>query len=119
MVNEVQFVVELAINAGEQEDFKKWAKAAIDVIEAKEPETIAYRWHLNDDETMCYISEWYPSSDVLAAHLENVGPSLAEMLKVSKITRFEVFGNLTPAAKEMLEAAGANTYGFWEGFSRR
>ncbi|MHB8994498.1 MAG: hypothetical protein ACYC63_04530 [Armatimonadota bacterium] len=119
MVNEVQFVVELDINAGEQETFKKWAKAAIDVIEAKEPETIAYRWHLSDDETKCYISEWYPSSDVLAAHMEHVGPTLGELLKVSKITRFEVFGNLSPAAKASLQAAGAQTYSFWEGFTRR
>jgi hypothetical protein len=51
--------------------------------------------------------------------MEHVGPALGELLKVSKITRFDVFGNLSPAAKESLQAAGAQTYSFWEGFTRR
>ena len=118
MSADVQFVLELAIAAGGLDAFKECAKLAVALVGAAEPETVAYRWFLNADETKSYIIEWYPNADVIPAHLALVGPTLGEMLKVSQITRFEVFGDLSAEAKGALEAAGAATYGAWIGFTR-
>lgn len=119
MRQEVQFVVEFTIAEGALAKFKEEAKPIIDAVEAKEPSTVAYRWYFNADETKCYVIEWYNHADVIPAHLLHVGPQLKKMLEISKITRFEVFGNLNWAAKEALAAAGAVNYGFWEGFTRK
>jgi hypothetical protein len=116
MSQDVQFVLELEIEAPEA--FKECAKAAAALVEASEPTTIAYRWFLNPDETKCYIIEWYPNADVIPAHLALVGPTLGEMLKVAQITRFEVFGDVTGAAKAALEGAGAAIFPAWIGFTR-
>ena len=113
---DVQFVLELEIE--KLEAFKACAESVVALVEASEPETVAYRWFLNAEETKCYIIEWYPNADVIPAHLALVGPTLSEMLKVSQITRFEVFGDLSADAKAALQAAGAATYASWIGFTR-
>ncbi len=118
MSADVQFVLELAIAEGETEKFRACAQAACALVEATEPTTVAYRWFLNADETKCYILEWYPNAEVIPAHLALVGPVLKDMLAVAKITRFEVFGDLSGAAEEALAAVGAANYRFWAGFTR-
>lgn len=115
---DVQFVLELEIADGGLDAFKECAQSACALVEASEPQTVSYRWFLNADETKCYIIEWYPNAEVIPAHLELVGPTLGEMLKVCKITRFEVFGDLSANAQAALQAAGAATYGAWIGFTR-
>lgn len=119
MPEAVQFIVELSIAEGGLAKFKEGAQGVIALVEASEPATFAYRWYFNADETKCYIMEWYPNADVIPAHLQLVGAGLQELLKVSSVTRFEVLGNLTPAAADALAAIGAVNYGYWQGFTRQ
>jgi hypothetical protein len=57
---------------------------------ATEKDNLFYGFSINGDEIFC--REGYGSAEGLLAHLENVAPVLAEMLKVADVIRVEVHG---------------------------
>jgi len=57
---------------------------------ATEKDNLFYGFSINGDEIFC--REAYGSAESLLAHLENVAPVLAEMLKVADVIRVEVHG---------------------------
>lgn len=59
-----------------------------------EPARLYYEFTVNGDEVFC--REAYTDAAGALAHLENVGPLLGEMLKLSDLIRLEIHG---PAAE--------------------
>lgn len=57
---------------------------------ATEERNLFYGFTSNGDEIFC--REGYAGADGLLAHLDNVGALLAELLKISDLTRLEVHG---------------------------
>lgn len=49
-----------------------------------------YEFTAHEDEIFC--REAYPTAAAALAHLDTVGPLLAEMLKISDLTRLEIHG---------------------------
>jgi hypothetical protein len=64
---------------------------------ATEKDNLFYGFSINGEEIFC--REAYGSAQGLLAHLENVGPVLAEMLKVADVIRVEVHGPATELEK--------------------
>ena len=118
MTNEIQYTLEWTIKPGGLEAFKELAHKAIKLVQESEPDMKGYQWYFNDDASKCYTAEWQSSSESLLAHLQNVGEILPEILGHSDITRFEVFGNLSPQALEAVKGLGANVFGYFNGFTR-
>ena len=58
---------------------------------ATEKENLFYAFSVKGDEVFC--REAYQTAAGLLAHLDNVGPLLAEMLKVADLIRLEVHGS--------------------------
>lgn len=72
-------------------------KALCETFVAKtrsEPGCVHYAFSFSGDEAHC--REGYDDAAALLAHLDNVGPTLQEALKIAQITRLEVHG---PAAE--------------------
>ncbi len=59
-----------------------------------ETQNLFYEFTINGDEVFC--REGYVNAGALLAHLENVGATLAEALKIADLIRLEVHG---PAAE--------------------
>ena len=118
MSYQVQFFVELTIGAGGLARFKELAQAATDAVQAQEPGTIGYQWYISEDQKCAFVIEWYAHADLIPAHFQLVGPIMGEMGKVSEVARFEVFGNLTEAARQALAPLSPGMFGFWLGFTR-
>jgi|AntAceMinimDraft_12_1070368.scaffolds.fasta_scaffold09276_5 quinol monooxygenase YgiN len=118
MSNQVQYLIEWTIKPGGLDAFKEMAANFAAGTEANEPLTKGYQWYFNDDESVCYTSEWHTDSDSLMTHLGNVGDTLPGLLAHCDITRFEVFGNASPAATEALKGLGAVFFKFHVGFAR-
>jgi quinol monooxygenase YgiN len=57
---------------------------------ASEKGNLFYGFTINGDEVFC--REGYENAEGLLAHLDNVGGLLAEMLKLTDLTRVEVHG---------------------------
>lgn len=59
-----------------------------------EEKNLFYEFTINGDEVFC--REAYTDAEGLLAHLDNVGPALAQALTIADLTRLEVHG---PAAE--------------------
>ena len=114
----IGYVIELTINAGGLETFKKLAAGYTTAVQANEPGTTTYQWYLAEDDSKCLLHESFTGSDALLQHLANVGPSLPDLLAVSPITRVEVFGTPSDAAREALDGLGAAYFPHFTGFQR-
>ena len=88
-------------------------------MKANEPYTINYEFYLNSDETRCIVHETYANSEAILAH--NAGVALQTILpkifSVSRISRFDVYGNPSEELQKVLTSFGSQTYNLFAGFS--
>ena len=118
MTNEFQYTIEWTIKPGQIDAFKELANTAIKQVQDNEPLMKGYQWYFNDDESKCYTAEWQSNSDSFLVHLQNVSEVLPALLGCSDISRFEVFGNPSNEAVEVLSGLGAQIFGYFNGFTR-
>jgi len=127
---QVMIVAECTISPGKLDEFKKLAEETIDAVEAGS-KVVGYRWYFNSDQTKCHIVEQYPDPKSLIRHLEVLAPHLLKLLKVSRMTRFEIYGSLGPlefaeqVQEKLVKLFGITkldwnpqNYEYWNGFVR-
>ncbi len=118
MATHAQFIVEFTLQEGQQEAFKQQLREIIPFIQSTEPGALIYEFYFNSDESRCYVSEKYSDSEAMLAHLSNVNTRLQEILKLSSISRLEIYGALSPEAHAVAASLGANFLTHFGGFSR-
>jgi len=115
----VQFTVDLSIHDGKVGEFERIAQTMC-ASSQNESGTLAYSWYLSDDRKRCRLIEVYTDAKAAFAHL--TGPVVKELvpqlLGVSKVTAFEVYGDPGPEASEILLRFGAEVFKPWHGFNR-
>ena len=109
-MGKVSYVLEFTIEEGNVDAFTSKAKAYIAAVRDNEPETFNYQWYLGEDGKHCLLYESFASSEALLTHLGNVAPTLPGLLAVAPITRVDVLGTASPAARESLAGLGAKHF---------
>jgi quinol monooxygenase YgiN len=120
--NQIHFRAEFTIEEGKIEEYKKLVQEMSRVVEANEPDTINYQFYLNrDDETKCIVHETYANSEAVIAHINGVASQtiLPKVFNVSRISRFEVYGNPSEKLQKVLTSFRPQIYNLFVGFSRR
>jgi quinol monooxygenase YgiN len=119
--NQIHFRAEFTIEEGKIEEFKKMVQDMSRVVEANEPDTINYQFYLNRAETKCVVNETYANSEAVLAHNTSVASQtiLPKVFGVSRISRFDVYGNPSEELQKVLASFGPQTYSLFAGFSRR
>lgn len=84
------------VKAGKLEAFRALCERFVERTQG-EPTCLYYGFSFDGDQVHC--REGYEDADGLLAHLENVGPLLAEALKIADIARLEVHGPAGELAK--------------------
>jgi quinol monooxygenase YgiN len=114
----IHFIVSLNINKGNLDSFKDIAQAMIETTE-KESGALAYEWHFSPDETRCRLLETYADQSAVLAHLNGpvVQQFVPQLLQVSSISSFEVFGDPGPSAAATLSGVGAEIFPRWIGLT--
>ena len=116
----LQWILEFSIKRGKQVEFEKLVKDMSDAVRRHEPGTRRYEWFLDNERNRCIVIETYDSSVSGIAHVrgEAVKKIFPQILKIAKITRFEVCGN--PSEELIRELADVNIsiFRFVGGFSR-
>ena len=77
------------IHAGKTQEFKALCEKFVAATQ-KEPGCLYYGWCFDGDQAHC--REGYRDAAATIVHGENVGPLLAEIVKISDVTRFELHG---------------------------
>jgi hypothetical protein len=85
-----------------------------------EPDTIRYSFYLNKSEISCVVNETYANSEAALAHAKGVASQtiLPKIFKISRITRFDVYGDPSEELQKALTSFGAQAYNLFAGFSR-
>jgi quinol monooxygenase YgiN len=84
-----------------------------------EPGTLGYEWYLSEDGGTVHVYERYANSEATIAHNAAFAERFADRFVAAvEPTRFTVYGDPSPAAREILDGFGATYLAAWGGFSR-
>lgn len=119
MGHNVHWVLELAVNGGQQQDFAKLADEMSQATLSDEPGALNYEWFMSDDGAKCHIYERYQDSAATMVHLGNFGNKFAErFLSMVTPSRLTVYGDPNQEVRDALAAFGAEHMGQFAGFAR-
>ena len=117
---QIDFRAEFTIKEGKVEEYKKLVQDMSRVVEANEPDIINYEFYLNRDETKCIVHETYGNSETALAHTTSIASQtiLPKIFNISKINRFDVYGNPSEELQKVLASFSPQTYNLFAGFCR-
>jgi len=84
------------IHSGKLQEFKTMCEQ---FVEKSKNEPGCYYYGFSFDGDLAHCREGYRDAEALIAHAENVGPLLAELLKIANIVRLELHGPEAELAK--------------------
>lgn len=84
-------IARFKIHPGNQEEFKKLANECVDIVKAREPNTLFYEWFLNNEETECVAIDCYTDFDAMWTHVQNIGPLMRRLMVISD-RHLEIYG---------------------------
>lgn len=118
--DQIEFRAEFTIQEGKMEEYRKLVQEMSRVVQANEPDTIGYQFYLNKAETKCIVSETYANSEAVFTHSSGIASQtiLPKIFNVSRITRFEVYGDPSEKLQKVLTSFNPETYSLFTGFSR-
>jgi quinol monooxygenase YgiN len=119
--NQIHFRAEITIEEGKTEEFKELIQDLSKMVEANEPDTIEYQFYINGSDAKCMVHETYRNSEAAITHNNGVAPQkiLPRIFNISKITRFDVYGNPSKELQKVLTSIGVQThYNLFVGFCR-
>jgi quinol monooxygenase YgiN len=118
MDEHVSWVIELVVKDAQLDTFKTLMEEMV-AGTSTEPGTLGYEWYISGDGDVVHIFEKYADSDAMITHVSGFMQKWAgRFLESVDVTRFVVYGDPSPAARELLDGFGATYLGPWGGFSR-
>ncbi|MFC1895760.1 putative quinol monooxygenase [Thermodesulfobacteriota bacterium] len=118
MTERITSVAEATILPGKLEAFKEVAAKLIQNVQANEPGTLVYTYHMNEDETKCTVIEHYQDSAAVLTHLVNFGPLAEEFLSTCEFSNLTLYGNPSADLSGALADFGPGVYPFYAGVVR-
>ncbi len=118
MEGHVSWILECSVKDGQRAALDEVLK---DMIEgtSTEPGALAYEWYISEDGTTLHGLEKYASSEAAIAHLNGFIENWARRFFAAvDVTRYVVYGDPSPAAREILDASRATYMDPMGGFSR-
>jgi quinol monooxygenase YgiN len=118
--HQILFRAEFTIQEGKVEEYKKLVQDMSKAVAANEPNTIGYQFYFNRDGTKCIVYETYANSEAVFAHIASVASQtiLPKIFNVSRLSRFEVYGNPSKELQKILTTFNPETYNLFVGFTR-
>lgn len=115
----VSWVTEASIKSGQLGNFKVLVEELVQSTR-DEPNTLAYEWFLDEDNSSLHIYERYADSAATMAHLGTLGEKgfMERILSMVDITRITVYGSPNDELKGVLGGFGATFMGQLNGFAR-
>lgn len=84
-------------------EYKRLCAQAMQIVLAKEPDTLQYDLFFNADGSECLFIERYKDSAALMAHAANLGPLFGAIVDQVTVLHGAVLGNASPELKAALD----------------
>jgi quinol monooxygenase YgiN len=91
-MSELLGIARFKFHEGSRDEYLRLSEQALDIVQAKEPGTLAYDLYLNGDRSECMFIERYRDSEAAIAHAANVGPMFADVLATVSVVHGELLG---------------------------
>ena len=118
MKDHVSWVLEVTVKPGQLDTYKAFMDEMV-AGTSTEPGTLNYEWYISEDEGTIHLFEKYASSEAMITHLSGFLEKWAgRFMECVDPTRFIVYGDPSPAARELLAGFGPKYLGPWGGFAR-
>lgn len=116
----INFRAEFIIKDGKIKEYKRLIRNMSKVVEANEPDTVGYHFYFDRAETKCIVHEMYANSKAVFAHNNGLASQtiLPKIFSVSRINKFEVYGNPNKKLQKVLTSFNPETYHLFTGFTR-
>ena len=111
----VKFVVELTVSDHCLNSFKEIATAMNAIVRNNEPDTLSCKWFYHEGDNKWCLTEKFKDADAFLKHLDDVSLQLDQLMEISEVSRFEVFGDLPYAARAAIASFGVKHYTYWSG----
>lgn len=102
------------------ERFKKLIREMSEVVETNEPDTLEYRFYLNEDGTKCIVHETYVDSKATLSHNDSTASKtiLTRIFNIAKLNTLDVYGNPNNELKKLLSSFNSQIFNLYTGFNR-
>lgn len=118
MQGQVSWMLEATVKPGQLDTSKALMEEMVEGT-SQEPQTLNYEWYLSDDGGTLHLYEKYADSEAMIAHVNGFLEKWAgRFMECLDVTRFTVYGDPSPAARELLAGFGPTYLGPWGGFAR-
>jgi quinol monooxygenase YgiN len=113
----IHFRAEFDIKEREIEEYNRLVKEMSMMVKANEPETLTYKFYLNQNNTKCIVRETYSNSDAVFAHAYDVASQrvLPKIFNVAKISKFDVYGKPSEKLRRVLTNFSLGIYNLFTG----
>ena len=93
------------LKEGKLGDYERAWKELVDVVEAKEPQLIAFNSYANEDGTEVAVVQVHPDAASMELHMNVVREHITQAYEdlIEETTSIQVFGELSEAARAMME----------------
>jgi quinol monooxygenase YgiN len=85
-------IARFRFHPGKVEEYKRLSAQAMDLVRAKEPDTLEYAIYFNEDESEAVVIERFASSEALLAHGANMS-EISEKVLATATVEGELLGD--------------------------
>jgi hypothetical protein len=111
----VKLTLELIVAASQLDKFKRIAGEMNEIVSSNEPDTLSCKWFYHEGDNKWCLTEKFRDSDAFLRHLGAISQQMDQILEISEVSRFDVFGDMALAAKAAIAPFGARHYTYWKG----
>jgi len=86
------FVGTHRIKDGKLEEFKEEAQSLVELVEANEPQLLAFAMFLNQDETEATVVQVHPDADSMLRHMEVANAHIRRSTEVLETKEIQIYG---------------------------
>jgi hypothetical protein len=99
------FIGTHTLKVGKAQEFEKSFRELVEVVEANEPQMIAFNGYANEEGTEVAVVQVHPNSASMELHMQVVREHIAHAYEelLDTTTSIQVFGTLSGAAREMMQ----------------
>lgn len=118
--NSIHFRIEFIIKRGKIKEFENLVRSMCRVVEYNEPDTLIYRFYFGKVQSKCIVHEIYANSEAVFSHSNGLASQtiLPKIFSLSRISKFEVYGNPSKKLQKVLTSFSPQTYNLFTGFTR-
>jgi hypothetical protein len=121
----IVYVDQSTIRPGKREALERELGALARLVEAEEPQIVAYAVHLSDDGTTLSVLHAHRDVASLERHFVVAGPAFSKFRELIEMQSIDVYGPVPDAIVETLRGKAAllgtglvRRHGTWFGFDR-